>query len=34
MSDKLEEVKNKLQSSNDEYLEKKIEYGRELALVQ
>lgn len=34
LTDKLDEVKHRLQTINDEYLEKKIEYGRELALVQ
>eukprot|EP01017_Pseudomicrothorax_dubius_P004498 TRINITY_DN1091_c0_g1_i1.p1 TRINITY_DN1091_c0_g1~~TRINITY_DN1091_c0_g1_i1.p1 ORF type:complete len:1158 (-),score=548.27 TRINITY_DN1091_c0_g1_i1:121-3594(-) len=34
LTEKLEEAKAKLQRVNDEYLEKKIEYGRDLALSQ
>mmetsp|Transcript_959 Transcript_959/g.872 ORF Transcript_959/g.872 Transcript_959/m.872 type:complete len:101 (+) Transcript_959:1890-2192(+) len=34
LTEKLEDTKTKLQKVNDEYLEKKVEYGRELALSQ
>lgn len=31
--DRVEDAKNKLQKMNDEFLDKKIEYGREMALT-